>query len=126
MRVICLAVVLWAGCKADDPIILPTNVDLAHPSDLAWTDLAGDVDIAEPAPKPDLATPVDLYPAVPWQACATIPDCGPAPFYKCCNEAPYCVGGKCLSLKGYACNESDQTRYKVLCADSHCAGATCQ
>ena len=69
MRAICLAAMLWAGCKAEESITLDRRDfaqavadDPASPIDLAWTDLAGGIDIAhapdlrEPAPA-DMAQP---------------------------------------------------------------------
>ncbi len=108
------AVVVDAG-ELPDMAQLPT-VDAAQPSpDMAWTDLAGGVDIAQVQPdlyvppQPDdfaQSIPPDMTPPPDMAQCPFIPTCsaatgGPA---GCCNHAVGCINGYCVNTTGEYCN----------------------
>lgn len=119
MRALLIGLLL-CGCGTGDPTItIPDNgvaadmtqvedADLAMAPDLAWTDLAGGVDIAE--------APQDFAQAAADMACAAVPSCGP-PLAQagCCNGALHCINGYCQNTTGEPCNTNPANGVVVTC-----------
>lgn len=112
----------WIGgvCYARRP-------DLTPAPDLAWTDLAGGVDIAEPPPDlvqvADLRS-VDLASSSPpdmAQLCSSaVPACSAQPLPNgtyCCNAAQ-CINGNCWNPPGGYCCIDNSCNPVVVCWQS--------
>ncbi len=106
---------------------LAQSVDMSIEPDLAWTDLAGGVDIAMPdaAKAPDMRAPVDMAKPVD-MACADVPTCGP-PLAQlgCCNGALHCVNGYCQNTTGEVCNTNPSNGPVVTCFGGKSCGGVC-
>jgi hypothetical protein len=116
----------WPDHAAPADMTGPTD-DLTPAPDLAWTDLAGGVDIAE-APRDmiqtnDMTKPPDLTPAPP-------PDlfqCWPSNTGLECQSPTQCCSGKCevIGANPAACCALVGNRCGSAALGNCCAGADC-